>query len=73
MRPNILRINGQNLTKFCININIIDKMCVDIVKRHFFAICNRVTIFDSCQNLFFTQYLENEFTEWGQILYTTHH
>ena len=34
-RPNILRMNGQNLTKFCININIIDKMCVDIVKRHF--------------------------------------
>ena len=30
---NILRMNGQNLTKFCIHINI-DKIYVWIVNRH---------------------------------------
>ena len=39
---NILRMNGQNLTKFCIHI-IIDKIYVSIVSRHFLPICNRVT------------------------------
>ena len=33
---NILRMNGQNLTKFCIHI-IIDKIYVGIVKHHFFT------------------------------------
>ena len=42
---NILRTNGQNLTKFCIHINI-DKIQVGIVKRHFSQICNRVTALD---------------------------
>ena len=32
----ILRMNGQNSTKFCIHI-IFDKIYVGIVKRHFFA------------------------------------
>ena len=32
----ILRMNGQNLIKFCIHI-IFDKIYVGIVKRHFFA------------------------------------
>ena len=32
---NILRMDGQNLTKFCIH-NIIDKIYIDIVKRLFF-------------------------------------
>ena len=36
---NILRMNGQNLTKFCIHINI-DKIYVGIVKLHF---CKFVT------------------------------
>ena len=31
---NILRMNGQNLTKFCIHINI-DKIYVGIVNCHF--------------------------------------
>ena len=31
---NILRMNGPNLTKFCIHINI-DKIYVGIVNRHF--------------------------------------
>ena len=33
---NILRTNGQNLTKFCIHIKI-DKIYVGIVNRHFFG------------------------------------
>ena len=33
---NILRMDGQNLTKFCKHI-IIDKIYVAIVKRHFFT------------------------------------
>ena len=39
---NILRIDGQNLTKFCIHI-IIDKIYVAAVRRHFSQICNGVT------------------------------
>ena len=42
---NILRMNGQNLTKFCIHI-IIDKIYVGIVNCHFSQICNRVTALD---------------------------
>ena len=36
---NILRMNGQHLTKYCIHI-IIDKIYVGIVNRHFSQICN---------------------------------
>ena len=38
---NILRTNGQNLTKFCIHINI-NNILVGIVKRYISQICNRV-------------------------------
>ena len=48
---NILRMDGQNLTKFCIHI-IIDKTYIATVKRHFSQICNRVTALDRCQNWF---------------------
>ena len=41
----ILKMNGQNLTKFCIYI-IIDKIYLGIVKRHFLQICNRVPVID---------------------------
>ena len=34
---NILRMNGPNLTKFCIHI-IIDKIYVEIVNHHFLQI-----------------------------------
>ena len=33
---NILRMNGQNLTTFCVHI-IIDKIYIGIVNRHFFC------------------------------------
>ena len=69
---NILRMDGQNLTKFCIHI-IIDKIYIAIVKRHFSQICNRVTALDRCQKLVFAQYLENGWTEFDQILYTLYH
>ena len=59
---NILRMDGQNLIKFCIYY-IIDKIYVCIEKGHFLQICNRVTALDLCQKLFFAQYLENEWTE----------
>ena len=59
---NILKMNGQNLTKFCIHI-IIDKIYVGIVNRPFLQICNRVTALDLLQNSIFVQYLENEWTE----------
>ena len=44
---NILRINEQNSTKFCIHI-VIDKIYVGILKRPFFAILQlgRVTALD---------------------------
>ena len=47
---NILRTNGQNLTKFC--IHMIDKLYIGIVKHHVLKICNRVTALVLCQNLF---------------------
>ena len=51
------------MTKFCIRI-IIDKIYVGIVNFCFSQICNRVTALDSCQNLVFTQSIENEWTEY---------
>ena len=69
---NILRVHGQNLTKFCIHI-IIDKIYIAIVKHHFSQICNRVTALDRYQKLVFAQYLENGWTEFDQILYTLQH
>ena len=53
---NILRINGQNLTKFCIHINI-DKIYVGVVIRHFckFATDLRLLIYFRIQ--VFVQYL----------------
>ena len=39
----ILRMNRQNLTKFCIH-SIIDKIYVGIVNRHFLQICNNVMV-----------------------------
>ena len=65
-------MNGQNLTKFCIHI-IIDKIYVGIVNHNFSQIRNRVMALDLLQNSFFVQYLENEWTEFNQILYTHYH
>ena len=42
---NILRMDGQNLAKFCLQI-IIDKIYVGIVKCHFSQICNKVIALD---------------------------
>ena len=42
---NILRMDGKNLTKFCIHI-IIDKIYVATVRHHFSQICNGVTALD---------------------------
>ena len=41
-----------------------------IVNSCFSHIHNRVTALDSCQNLVFTQYRENELTKGDKILYT---
>ena len=68
---NILRMNGQNLTKFCLHI-IIDKIYFVIVKHLFLQICNSYMALDWCQNLFFAQYLVNKWTELNQIV-DTHH
>ena len=67
-----MRMDGQNLTKFCIHI-IIDKIYVCIVKGHVLPIDKRVTSLDWCQELIFAQYLENGWTEINQILYTHYH
>ena len=61
-------MNGQNLTKFCIHI-IIDTINFGNVKHHFLKNFNRVTARNLCQNLVFAQYLENEWTEFNQLLY----
>ena len=39
---NILRMDGQNSTKFCIHM-IISKIYISIVKHHFSQMFNRVT------------------------------
>ena len=65
-------MNWQNKTKFCIHI-IIDKIFIGIVNYCFLQICNRVRALDWCQNLVFSQYLENELTKCDQILYTHYH
>ena len=65
-------MDGQNLTKFCIHI-IIDKIYVGKVKSHFSQICNGVMALDWCQKLVFAQYLDNEYTEFNQILYIHYH
>ena len=59
---NILGTNLQNKTKFCIHI-IIYKIYIGIVNSCFSQIYNRVMALDACQNLFFTQKLENELTK----------
>ena len=48
---NILRMDGQNLTKFCIHF-IIDKIYVCIVKGHFIQIFLRVTALIDVRNCF---------------------
>ena len=57
-------MNGKNLTKFCTRM-----IYVGIVKGHFSHICNRVMDLDWRQNLVYAQYLENDWTEFNQILY----
>ena len=47
----------------------IDKIKVGIVSCHFLLICNRVNALDLCQNFVFTQFLENKWIEFHQILY----
>ena len=65
---NILRTNGQNLTKFhrCIHI---DKIYDGIVTHHFSHICTRVMVLDLLQNLVSAQYLKNKWTDFDQTLY----
>ena len=69
---NNLKIDGQNLTKFCIHISI-DKIYAGKVKHHFSQIRIRVMALDWCQKLFFAQYLDNECTEFNQILNIQYH
>ena len=59
---NILKTIRAIKTKICIHI-IIDKIYFGIVNCCFSQIGKRVTALDLCQNLVFTQYLENELTE----------
>ena len=69
---NILRMDGQNLTIFCIYI-FFDKIYVGKIKRHFSQICNGVMVLDWCQKLVFAQYHDNECREFNQILYIYYH
>ena len=66
---NILKMNGQNLSKFCIH-NDIDKMEIWIVNCRFSQICNRVTALDRHQNFVSAEYLENQWKEFDQFVYT---
>ena len=50
----ILRMNGQNSTKFCIHI-IFDKIYIGIVKRHFFFFANLQQSYDPWLNSEFGQ------------------
>ena len=60
------------LNIFCIYL-FIDQIYVGNINHCFSQICKRVMALNSCQNLFFTQYLENESTKWDQILYIHYH
>ena len=61
-------MNGQNLTKFCIHF-IIDKIYIGIVNRHFFGkFATELRPLIIASNSVFVQYLENEWTEFNQIL-----
>ena len=42
---NIMRMNGQNLTKFCMHI-IIEKIYIEIIKHHFSEICKLLPLID---------------------------
>ena len=59
---NILRMNGWNLTKFDMCIDI-DKILGGIVVRKIAHIFNRVMALDLSQNFVSAQYLEKEWME----------
>ena len=60
-------MGGQNLTKFCKHI-IIDKIYVDIVKRHLFRkFATELRPLIDVKSLVFAQYLDNEWTEFNHI------
>ena len=65
---NILRTNGQNLTKFYICIHF-DKIYFGIFTHHFSHICTRVMALDLRQNFVSAHYLENKLIEFHHILY----
>ena len=54
------------------HINI-DEIYVWIVKHYFSQICKRVTARHCCQNFVSAQCLENELSEFNQILYAHQH
>ena len=60
---------GQNLTIFCLHINI-DKIYFGIVKLHFFAYLQQSFGPLLMSEFRFAQYLVKEWTEFKQILYT---
>ena len=66
---NILRMDGQNLNKFCIHI-IIDKIYIAIVKRHFSQICNRVTALIDVRNWFLLNILRMDGQNLTNFVYT---
>ena len=72
---NILRMDGQNLTKFC--IHIIKKKWQDLYcycKASFFCkFATELQPLIDVRNWFLAQYLENGWTEFDQILYTLYH
>ena len=59
---NILGMNGWNLTKFIMCIDI-DEILVGIIMRKIAQINNRVTALDLSQNFVFAQYLKNVWME----------
>ena len=65
---NIVRTNGQILTKLNITIYT-DKIHIGIVSCQFLHICTSVMALDSGQNFVSIQYLENKWTEFHQTLY----
>ena len=66
---NILRMNGWNLTKFIMCIDI-DEILVGIIIGKIAQIYDRVTALDLSQNFAFAQYLKNVRMELNKILHT---
>ena len=70
---NILRMDGQNLIKFCIKHYHRQDLCCYCKEVIVFKFATEFRPLIDVRKLVFAQYLENGWTEFDQILYTLYH